>query len=42
VDNVNVQDFAFQVPIWIVIPLLLVVVVGVWKLGKLLWAALSH
>lgn len=30
------------IPIWIVLPVLLIVLVGGWKLAKLLWAALSN
>jgi hypothetical protein len=40
-----VQDFAFQVPIWVALPLLIVVLAamafGGWKLVKLVLAALS-
>jgi hypothetical protein len=32
-----VQDFAVQIPAWVVIPLLLLVIGG-WKLATLLWA----
>jgi hypothetical protein len=32
----------FEIPIWIVIPVLLIVLVGGWKLAKLLWAAISN
>jgi hypothetical protein len=31
-----------SIPIWIVIPVLLIVLVGGWKLAKLLWAAISN
>lgn len=37
IGDVMVQDFAVQIPIWVVIPVLLLVVVGGWKLVKLLW-----
>ena len=30
------------IPIWIAVPVLLIVLVGGWKLAKLLWAAISH
>jgi hypothetical protein len=31
-----------SIPIWIVIPVLLIIVVVGWKLAKLLWAAISN
>ena len=34
-----VEGFAFQILIWIVLPLLLVIGVGLWKLVKLLMLA---
>jgi len=37
-----VWDFAFVVPIWIVIPVAMIVIVLGWKVAKLLWAALSN
>jgi hypothetical protein len=36
-----VSDFYVAIPIWIVIPALLLILVGGWKLAKLVWAALS-
>jgi len=30
------------IPIWIVVPVLLLVLFGAWKLVKLLWAAISN
>ena len=37
-----IHDYAIQLgDIWMVIPILLAVGFGVWKLAKLLWAALS-
>jgi len=32
----EVDDFAFQVPVWIVLPVLFLLGLGVWKLAKLL------
>jgi hypothetical protein len=29
-------------PIWVVIRVLLIVIIGGWKLAKLLWAAISN
>lgn len=38
-----VQDFAIQIgSVWMVIPILVVVVFGLWKLVKIVWAAFSH
>jgi hypothetical protein len=37
-----VSDFYFSIPIWVVIPVLLIVLVGGWKLGKVLWATISN
>ncbi len=36
-----VADFAIQIPWWAVVPVVLIVAVGVWKLAKLLWAMLG-
>ncbi len=33
---------AVFIPIWVAIPVLLVVLFGGWKLAKLLWAAISN
>jgi hypothetical protein len=33
---------AIVVPLWVVIPVLMIVVVAGWKAAKLLWAASSH
>ena len=39
----DVQDvYLVAVPIWIAIPVLAIVLVGGWKLAKLLYAALSN
>ena len=37
-----VSGFAFQVPTWVVLIILSVVLFGAWKLGKMIWAALSN
>ena len=38
-----VDDFVVQVgSIWVAIPILVAVVFGLWKLVKIIWAALSH
>ena len=38
-----VEGFAIQVgSVWVAIPILVVVVFGLWKLGKIIWAAISH
>ena len=39
-NEVYVDGFAFQVPIWIVLPVLALFGIGVWKLVKLLALAL--
>jgi hypothetical protein len=31
-----VESWAVQIPVWVVVPILLLIVVGVWKLVKLL------
>jgi hypothetical protein len=36
----EVDDFAFQVPIWVVVPVLFLLGLLVWKLGKILVLAL--
>ena len=36
-----VADFAIQVPWWAVVPVVLIVAVGVWKLAKVIWAVLG-
>ena len=35
-----VQDFAIQLPIWVVLPVLLLLLVGAWTLVKVLLSAL--
>jgi len=35
-----VEDFAFQVPVWVVLPLLVLLGMGLWKLVKLVVLAL--
>jgi hypothetical protein len=40
-EQVYVQDFAIQIPIWVVIPVLLLLVLGGVKLVKLLLIALK-
>jgi hypothetical protein len=38
-----VHDSATQVgSIWVAIPILVVVVFGLWKIGKIIWAAFSN
>jgi hypothetical protein len=38
-----VSDFAIQIgSIWVVIPILIAVVFGLWKVVKIVWAAFSH
>jgi hypothetical protein len=39
---VYVGHFAFQVPMWLGVLVLAAVLVGAWKLAKIIWAALSH
>lgn len=34
--------FAIQIPWWVIVPVLIVVLLGAWKLVKLLWAAISN
>ena len=41
-DGGFVSGFAFQVPNWVVLVLLAVVLFGAWKLAKLVWSALSN
>jgi hypothetical protein len=42
-EFVFVQDFAIQVgSIWVAIHILIVIVFGLWKLMKIIWAAFSH
>jgi hypothetical protein len=37
------QEFHMvSIPIWIAIPVLLIVLLAGWKLAKLLWAAISN
>jgi hypothetical protein len=36
-ESAMVEDFAFQVPLWVVLPVLILVVLGAWKLVKLLF-----
>ena len=37
-----ITDFAIQIPWWVVVPVLIVALLGAWKLAKLLWAAISN
>ena len=37
-----VHAYAIQVPVWVVVPILLVVGFGLWKLAKIVWVALSN
>ena len=37
-----VQGFAFQVPIWVAVVILIIVGFGLWKLAKVVWAAISN
>jgi hypothetical protein len=39
--SLMVEDYAIQIPWWAVVPVVLVVALGVWKLAKLLWAMLG-
>ena len=41
-DGGFVSDFAFQVPNWVVLVILATVLLGAWKLGKMIWSAFSH
>ena len=41
-DGGFVTGFAFQIPAWAVLVALAVVLFGAWKLGKIIWAALSN
>jgi hypothetical protein len=42
-EAVFVQSSATQVgSIWMAIPILVVVVLGLWKIVKMIWAALSN
>jgi hypothetical protein len=42
-DHAYVHDFAIQLfPIWIAVPILIAVVFGLWKLAKIIWAAISN
>jgi len=36
-----VADFAIQIPWWVVVPVVVIVAAGGWKLAKLLWAMLG-
>jgi hypothetical protein len=40
VESQSVQFVS--IPIWIAVPVLVIVLVGGWKLAKLLWAAISN
>lgn len=37
-----VEGFAFQVPIWLAVVILIAVGFGLWKLAKVVWAAISN
>jgi len=38
-----VGGFAIQIgSVWVAIPILVAVVFGLWKLGKIIWAAISN
>lgn len=37
-----VAGIAFQIPWWVALPVLVVVLFGAWKLLKMVWAALSN
>ena len=37
-----VSGFGFQVPMWLGVLVLAAVLVGAWKLAKIIWAALSN
>lgn len=42
-DGAYVEGFALQVgSIWVVIPILVAVVFGIWKLAKMVWGAFSN
>ena len=41
-DGGFVGSFYFQVPGWAVLVVLAIVLFGGWKVGKLIWSALSH
>ena len=36
-----IHDFAFQVPAWVAVVILVGVGFGLWKLAKVVWAAIS-
>ena len=36
-----IHDFAIQVPIWVAVVILVGVGFGLWKLAKVVWAAMS-
>ena len=36
------EGFAFQVPIWLAVVILIGVGFGLWKLAKIVWAAISN
>jgi hypothetical protein len=36
-----VESFAIQIPWWAVVPVVLIVAVGAWKLASLFWAMLG-
>ena len=37
----EVAGFAFQIPWWVVVPIVLVIVIGAWKVVKLLLLAVK-
>jgi hypothetical protein len=38
-----VEDFAMQIgSVWVAIPILIAAVFGLWKLGKIIWGAISN
>ena len=37
-----IHDYALFLDIWVVVPVLIALGFGLWKLGKIVWAALSH
>lgn len=37
-----VEGFAFQIPIWVAVVILIAVGFGLWKLAKIVWAAISN
>jgi hypothetical protein len=42
-EGAYVEGFALQVgSIWVVIPILIAVGFGIWKLAKMVWAAFSN